>query len=112
MGVRCWVMGDSGYLKSFEVSTNTQHPTPITYLRLHRHLLCALLSALHISGIVDHLALRLLLDVVVGDAVHVLAGHHLRVTESVADGEGHARDGHLDVSVAGEVLTAVLAFYS
>ena len=42
----------------------------------------------------------------------MLAGHHLRVTEGVADGEGHARDGHLDVGVAGEVLAAVLAFDS
>ena len=39
----------------------------------------------------------------------MLLGTDLRVAEGVADGEGHAVDGHLDVRVADEVLAAILA---
>ena len=54
---------------------------------------------------VDHLTLRLLLDeVVLYAALVLLAILHLRVAESVADGERHTVDRNLDFIMAGEVL--------
>ena len=58
---------------------------------------------------VEHLTLRLLLDEVVLYAAGVLLGSYLAVAEGVADGEGHAVDGHFDVGVACEVLSAAAA---
>ena len=39
----------------------------------------------------------------------MLLGSYLAVAEGVADGEGHAVDGHFDVGVRGKVLAAAAA---
>ena len=70
---------------------------------------CAVARGTARAGVVDDLTLRLLLDEVVLYAVHVLLGSDLAVAEGVTDGEGHAVDGHFDIGVTREVLSAAAA---
>ena len=61
---------------------------------------------LTVAEIVDHLALRLLLYIVIGHFRHMLASLSFGIAKGIRHGEGKTAHGHLDGLVSREVLAA------